>query len=79
MATNLGMEFNTKLSWDPDFSPVRDKDFVRVQTGRNATARAEHEQIYGEKYLSQICHQLWDDPQINWDGRNSRMLSQFLG
>ena len=24
---------------------------------------------HGEKYASRICHQLWDDPQINWNGK----------
>ena len=69
MADRLGMEFRPKLTWDTEFSPIRDHAFVRMQTAGSATTRAEHERVYGEKYGAGICHQLWDDPQINWDGR----------
>jgi MoaA/NifB/PqqE/SkfB family radical SAM enzyme len=69
MAGRLGMEFRPKLTWDSEFSPIRDHAFVRMQTGSPATTREEHERVYGEKYGAGICHQLWDDPQINWDGR----------
>jgi MoaA/NifB/PqqE/SkfB family radical SAM enzyme len=69
MAGQLGMRFITKLSWDSEFSPVRNKDLVRAQTGEPAVTREEYERVHGEKYKNKICHQLWDIPQINWDGR----------
>src|SRR6185369_4369272 len=69
MAARLAMEFRTKLTWDDKFSPIRDKEFVRAQTGTQAVTREEFERQHGHKYANGICHQLWDDPQINWDGR----------
>jgi MoaA/NifB/PqqE/SkfB family radical SAM enzyme len=77
-ATSLGMEFWTKISWDDKFSPIRNADFVREQTGQSVT-RAEHEAVTGRKYLDIICHQLWDDPQINWDGKNLGCCRNFWG
>jgi MoaA/NifB/PqqE/SkfB family radical SAM enzyme len=78
LAATLGMEFRTKLTWGPEFSPIRDKTFVREQTGQ-AASRAEHEEKYGDKYASGICHQLWDDPQINWDGKILGCSRNFWG
>ena len=79
MAARLGMSFQPKISWDAKFSPVRNKDFVREQTGEPAVTREEYEQRHGEKYLRSICHQLWDDPQINWDGKNLGCCRNFWG
>ncbi len=79
MAAELEMEFYTKLTWDSDFSPIRDKDFVRAQTGEEAVSREEYEQMRGEKYVSQICDQLWDNPQINWDGKVLGCCRNFWG
>jgi sulfatase maturation enzyme AslB (radical SAM superfamily) len=79
MAAKLGMEFRTKLTWDEKFSPIRDKEFVRVQTGWQSVTRHEHEQTHGEKFGSAICHQLWDAPQINWDGKIIGCCRNFWG
>jgi MoaA/NifB/PqqE/SkfB family radical SAM enzyme len=79
MAARLGMNFCTKISWDAKFSPIRNSEFVRAQTGERAVTRQEYEQIYGRQYLSSICHQLWDDPQINWDGKNLGCCRNFWG
>ena len=56
MARELGMEFSTALNVDPDYSPVRHPE----------ASRDEPEALYGYK---SFCHQLWDEPQINWDGK----------
>lgn len=79
MAAKLGMNFRTKLTWDANFSPIRDADFVRAQTARRFVTRDEHEQEHGEKYGSGICHQLWIDPQINWDGKVLGCCRNFWG
>ena len=57
----LGMEFNTRWLGSRLFTGTRQGLRARAD-GTDATARAEHEQIYGEKYFSQICRQLSDDP-----------------
>ena len=79
MAQKLGMEFYTKLNWDAKFSPIRDPEFVRAQTGWRSVTREEYEKEHGEKYGSSICHQLWDDPQINWDGKVIGCCRNFWG
>jgi MoaA/NifB/PqqE/SkfB family radical SAM enzyme len=79
MAARLGMAFRTKLTWDAKFSPIRDTAFVRSQIGDESTTREEYETARGEKYLSGICHQLWDDPQINWNGKVLGCCRNFWG
>ena len=78
-AGKLGMEFRPKLTWDEKFSPIRDRDLVRAQLGSDFVTREEFERQHGEKYAAAICLQLWDDPQINWDGRNLGCCRNFWG
>ena len=68
MAEELGMAFVPKLSWDEELSPPRDPAKVREATGGHASRR-EFRAETGSDYMGGICHQLWDSPQINWDGR----------
>lgn len=68
MAAELGMEFRPKLSYDDDVSPLRDKDAVRRELSTGVATREEHFEKYGEHYARRICHGLWTEPQINWDG-----------
>ena len=79
MAARLGMSFHAKISWDKKFSPIRDAAFVRAQTGEQAVTREEYERIHGKKYLSEICHPLWDEPQINWNGKVLGCCRNFWG
>lgn len=79
MAARLGMEFRTKLTWDEKFSPIRDSEFVRGQTGEEPVTRQEFEAKHDRKYLSDICHQLWDQPQVNWDGKILGCCRNFWG
>ena len=69
MARELNMAFYTRLNWDPSFSPVRDPEAVRAATGMSAASRDEYKALHGQSYDDYACHQLWDDPQINWDGK----------
>ena len=69
MAQELGMEFYAKLSWDDDLSPISDKEAVRRETQTGAATRAEFKERYGRDYKQNTCHQLWDVPQVNWDGK----------
>ena len=67
LAAELDMSFHLKLSWDPKFSPVVNQELVRNELG--VASRAEFKQKHGANYMQSICHQLWDQPQINWDGK----------
>ena len=77
LAKDLGMDFRVKLSWDEDISPVRDGDLVREAVG--AASREEYRRRYDVPYLQSICHQLWDQPQINWDGKILGCCRNFWG
>jgi hypothetical protein len=64
MARELGMKFLPAFNYDSNYSPVRDLEAVRAATGTGAATKDEY-----EPYSESFCHQLWDDPQINWDGK----------
>lgn len=69
LASQLDMDFSLKTSWDPDYAPVRDREFVREQHRKSATAQCEHKEKQPDFHMRVFCHQLWEEPQINWDGR----------
>lgn len=69
MAEKLGMEFYVKLSWDESFSPVVDADLVRSATKERVASRTEFARKHRRHYRQFICNQLWDRPQVNWDGK----------
>jgi MoaA/NifB/PqqE/SkfB family radical SAM enzyme len=69
MASHRGMGFVPRLSWDANFSPVRDQGLVRSGTGTGAATREEYRQKRGRGYARDICFQLWHQPVLNWDGR----------
>jgi MoaA/NifB/PqqE/SkfB family radical SAM enzyme len=77
LARELGMTFYVKLSWDPQFSPVHDQKLLRKEIG--AASREEYKQRHGVDYMQAICHQLWDQPQINWDGKVLGCCRNFWG
>jgi MoaA/NifB/PqqE/SkfB family radical SAM enzyme len=79
MARELAMEFNAKLSWDAEFSPVRDSERVAAATGTGAANRDEYQRQHGVDYMQHICHQLWDNPQINWNGKVLGCCRNFWG
>jgi len=79
LANELGMQFVPKLTWDDRFSPIKDRDAVLRETGFGVTTRDEYEQVHGRKLFNEICLQLWDDPQINWDGKVLGCCRNFWG
>jgi MoaA/NifB/PqqE/SkfB family radical SAM enzyme len=68
LAKQLGMHFYVKLAWD-DFSPVKDEELIRSVTKGGAASREDFSEKHGEQYIQKAtCRQLWDRPQINFDG-----------
>jgi hypothetical protein len=78
LATELAMTFKPKISWDDEFSPVRDPQLVQLKTGLSAT-REEHYRSIGADYVRSICYQLWTAPVLNWDGRLLGCCRNFWG
>lgn len=70
MAADLNMTFRLKLSWDPNFSPVRDKALVARELASGSTSIEEYRQEHGAEYMQELmCSQLWVEPTVNWDGK----------
>lgn len=73
MATNLGLRFKLKLSWDDlylnNFSPVKDKELIRRESKLDVSSRKEFEEKYGRDYAGNCCLNLWTGPIINFDGK----------
>jgi len=69
MARAFDMEFRPKLSYEDTFSPIRDEGFVRSQLPVKVASRGEYERRFGVHHIRSICHQLWTEPQVNWDGK----------
>lgn len=67
-ANRYGMEFMVKFNHTPDYSPVKDSDFVRSESGLGVSSREEYKIKYRRDYKIP-CAQLWGSPQINWDGK----------
>jgi hypothetical protein len=78
MAQELGMSFYVKLCWCT-FSPVKDKDLIRSESGTGAATREEYIQKFGREYLRDICTQLWVKPQINFDGKMLGCCCNYRG
>lgn len=77
LSRKLDMKFKLKLSWDSQFSPVCDRELVKRELG--VASRAEYKQRHGKNYMWKICHQMWHDPQINWDGKVLGCSRNFWG
>lgn len=77
MAAKLGMEIKFKLSWDSSFSPIRDRQKAEKVVG--ADSRETFREKYGEDYGRSKCHQLWNRPVINWDGKNLGCCANYWG
>ena len=75
MAKALNMSFFLKLSWAdlydlPDFSPVQNKELIGKETGLGVASRKEYLAQYGQDYVERsCCWDMWNAPQINYDGR----------
>ncbi len=68
LAKSLDMKFYLKLSWDESIAQMKNPDLIRKLLG--AANRSEYYQFQGEGYLQKgTCSQLWNSPQINWDGQ----------
>lgn len=67
LAAGLGMKFYVKLNATADFSPVKDREAISRFLPEKASSRAVYRQLTGRGY-SLPCHQLVEEPQLNWDG-----------
>lgn len=68
MAKDLNIGIVFALNWDKEYSQIKDRAFVEKETGlKNININEDHEDnIKNQSWI--FCFQLWDQPQINWDG-----------
>lgn len=67
-AKTLGMRFIPKLNHTPSVSPIKNKENVKKESGLKVSSRKEYTSKKKRIY-SRPCSQMWDSPQINWDGK----------
>jgi len=68
IAKKLGIPMIFKLTWDKNYVP-NDPEMLKRETGLEHLSREEFANSNKQDYVSHVCHQLWDMPTINWDGR----------
>jgi MoaA/NifB/PqqE/SkfB family radical SAM enzyme len=69
MAEELKMQISFKLTWTKGYKP-KNAEMLKRETGLQYLSREEYAK--NEKrspYIYGLCNLLWDEPQINWDGR----------
>lgn len=63
----LKMDIAFKLNYSSDSFAVHNHDRIRQLVGYGD--RAEYLAGRGEHYQRRQCYELWNNPQVNWDGR----------
>jgi hypothetical protein len=79
LARTLQMDFRSKLSWDEELSPVPESKLAKRTWGLPVVSRTEYARQRGVAYMNHLCHQLWEEPQINWDGKILGCARNFWG
>lgn len=73
LARELDMNFYVKLSWndlyDRPFSPIKDRELIKKETGLDVADREEYKKKYGKNFISGSCTLTWLYPRINYDGK----------
>ena len=67
LAEMLRMEIFLKLNVSPNAMGVQNRDRVRQLVGY--ADRAEYLEKERKHYYRQQCYELWNSPQVNWDGK----------
>jgi len=69
MAKELGLEIYFKLTYERDYKP-QNIEMLKRETGLKYLSREEEFTSEGRPYGEfKACLRIWDNPQINWDGR----------
>lgn len=82
MAKKLNMQVEFSANCIPEYSPLKNEKKVIKQTGLITTDMAPHVML--DEYENNqsdwfYCAFLWDEPQINWDGRILGCCSLYDG
>jgi hypothetical protein len=76
LAAELGMVFHLKANWDPTNAPIVPPEGVAAASPAQTTAVPEAVEapaaappLSGEDMSTHYCAQLWEEPQVNFDGK----------
>ena len=69
LAAELGMLFYPDLNWDESWEAPEDTEHIRRDSGLAITSVSKHKEKFRTRYVKDYCLQLWNEPQINWDGK----------
>ncbi|MFH1619579.1 MAG: radical SAM/SPASM domain-containing protein, partial [bacterium] len=70
LAQDLKMSFQSTMNFDERYDTVHDLERFRRKPGAAVSDLAEHRRKYKTRLLQDYCcYQLWNQPQINWDGK----------
>ena len=70
MAEDRGMSFFPKMNHTPTMNPIRDAEAVMRETGWTAPDRPGFVRKEKKLYQGGACRQLFNQLQVNWDGRS---------
>ena len=68
-ALGLGMSFRTEINANGDFDGLNDEEAAREDSGLDVVTYEEHVDATGSTLVKKYCNQLWNEPQVNWDGK----------
>jgi MoaA/NifB/PqqE/SkfB family radical SAM enzyme len=71
MARRLNMDFATSVNFTNSLPPIRDKERARRESDSGIATREDFKERTGVGFWQHYgpCRQLWEQPQINWDGK----------
>lgn len=72
LAKKLNMDIKFELNYDSTYSPVKNVELVKEKTGLDSSMFFNEYMV--KRYKNNnwewyFCKQLWNNPQINWDGK----------
>jgi organic radical activating enzyme len=68
-ALQLGMSFRTEINTSGSAWELADEDAARKASGLDVVSQEQHVEVRGTTFSKRFCHQLWNAPQINWNGK----------
>jgi len=71
MASKLNMGFMTAVNFDESLPPIEDKERAQIECDSGIATREDFKERTGVEFWRHYapCSQLWEQPQINWDGK----------
>jgi len=78
LANELKMDFQVKTAWNSQ-TIQSNLEQIKLDSKLEFLTRDEYKKAKGEEPMLNICHQLWNSPQINWDGKVLGCCRNFWG